>query len=219
MSPEIHQKLDRYLDQDAAFRQVYNYTRTRFEAAKHLTGHNWDHARRDVLNSIVIGEAESADMATVLPATVMHDIGFLYGSTGKEHAEVGANKLESFLKEGDIELGPEAVVLIAACIRTHKGAMHEAKPDTLEAKVVSDADMLEKFGPVGVYQSIRTFAEFDYDIHRIIRNLSVMEGWALQTETGRRLAEDRKQFSSEFAKAFREAYRPYLPDEQEEYKS
>ena len=69
--------------------------------------------------------------------------------------------------------------------------------------------MLEKLGPVGVYQSIRTFTELNYNATRIIRNLGAMEGWALQTPAGRALAEDRKQFSIDFARVLAEAYEVY----------
>ncbi len=156
MKPELRQKLAKYLEQDAAFRAIYDYTKQRFEAARHLTAHNFEHAYRDTLNAILIGEAEGADMTIVLPATVMHDIGFLYGATGKTHGAIGADKLAEFLADGGIKLDMSKIDLLAACIRTHKGSMHGEEPESLEAKVVSDADLLEKFGPVGIYQAIRT---------------------------------------------------------------
>lgn len=59
----------------------------------------WAHAYRDALNAIVIGEAEGADMGIVLPAAVVHDIGFLYGAKSKTHAAIGAEKLAEFVRE------------------------------------------------------------------------------------------------------------------------
>lgn len=53
---------------------------------------------------------------------------------------------------------------MADCIRTHKGSMHQQKPESLEAKVVADADLLEKFGPFGVYSGLCTYAEFNYPL-------------------------------------------------------
>ena len=64
---------------------------------------------------------------------------------------------------------------MADCLRTHKGSMHNEKPETLEAKVVADADLLEKFGPIGVYQYIRTFTEFNYSLEVILERESSMK--------------------------------------------
>src|SRR6187551_2815441 len=91
-------KLQTYLDNDPLYRAAYSYTKQRFHQAHHLGAHNWEHAYRDTLNAIVIGEAEGADMSIVLPATTMHDIGFLYGATGKTHGAIGADKLPEFLQ-------------------------------------------------------------------------------------------------------------------------
>jgi HD superfamily phosphodiesterase len=205
----LRQKLANYLAVDPDFRAAYDYTHQRFEAAKNLTGHNWEHIYRDTINAIVIGEAEDADMGIVLPAMVMHDIGFLYGAIGKTHATLGADNLSEYLGAGNIQLPHAKLERIRDCIRTHKGDMHGEAPESLEAKVVSDADMLEKFGPVGVYQSIRTFAEFNYAPSRIIRNLTVMEDWTLQTKTGDAMATDGKKFASEFGRTLAKAYEPY----------
>ncbi len=212
---DVRTRLSHYLDRDALFAAIFAYTQARFDADKNLTAHNWEHAYRDTLNAIVIGEAEGADMAIVLPAMVMHDIGFLYGATGKTHGSLGAEKLDEYLADGKISTDPAKVEHIRSCIRTHKGSMHGEQPETLEAKVVSDADLLEKLGPVGVYQSIRTYGEFNYDAARVVKNLSAMDGWAFQTNSGRILADERKQFSIDFARDLAGAYQAYNSEETE----
>jgi hypothetical protein len=208
-SGELSQKLQTYLANDPTYQAVFDYTRRRFNEATHLTAHNWEHDYRDTINAIVIGEAEGADMHIVLPATTMHDIGFLYGATGKTHGAVGADKVAEFLKEGDIDYPEDTVTKIAACIRTHKGSMHDEKPESLEAKVVADADMLEKFGPFGVYSGLRTFTEFNYPIETILAREEQMGSLTLETPTGQRLAEPGRQFVVDFYKELREASEPY----------
>lgn len=205
---ELVEKLHAYLTADPLFKAVYDYTKRRFEAAEHLSAHNWAHAYRDTLNAIVIGKAEGADMSITLPAATMHDIGFLYGAIGKTHGAVGADHLAEFLEEGGIAYPKEAVTKIASCIRTHKGSMHNEKPDSLEAKVVADADMLEKFGPLGVYQTIRTFTEFNYPLETLLKRGSDMY-LTLETTTGQRLAEPGRQFVADFIKELKEASEPY----------
>jgi uncharacterized protein len=164
-------KLERYLSQDAVLASVFAYTKQRFDAAPHLTAHNFEHARRDMLNAIAIGEAEGANMHIVLCAAILHDIGFLYGATGRTHGKVGAEQLPEFLSEGNIQLPAAELTHIQDCLRTHKGSMHGHEPATLEAQVVADADLLEKLGPVGVYQSVRTFTEFNLDADSVVGRL------------------------------------------------
>lgn len=203
-----------YLQADPLFKRIYHYTRERFEAAPHLTAHNFEHAQRDVLNAITIGEAEGADMNIVLPAMVMHDIGFLYGATGSTHGAVGAEKLAEFLAEGNIQVSAPMLAAMASCIRTHKGSAHGESPESLEAKVVSDADMIDKMGPIGAYQMIRVFGEFKLDAAGVILRLKQSDGIRkLTTATGTKLAQERTGFVADFAKALDEAYKPYREEQ------
>jgi hypothetical protein len=206
---ETRLKLTSYLEQDTYLRDIFEYTKIRFNSRTDLTAHNWEHARRDVLNGIVIGEAEAADMSVVLPALVMHDIGFLYGATGKTHGEVGASRLREYLNDSGIHGDEDRISQIRECIRTHTGSMHGIEPVSLEAKVVSDADFIEKFGPVGIYQIIRTYGEFNYSASRIMKNLSDTAGYKLTTQTGERWKLELIGANISFAAAFAAAYEPY----------
>lgn len=213
-SPELKDRLASYLYRDALFAKVFRFTEQRFNTAPHLTAHNFEHAYRDILNAIYIGESEGADMHIVLPAATMHDIGFLHGATGKTHAEVGANKLTEFLYEGQIEYPEEDVRKIAECIRTHKGSMHNEKPETLEAKVVADADMLEKFGPFGIYSGLRTYGEFNWSLETVLEREKQVLTLTLETKTGQELAEPGRKFVADFYAALAEAARPYIRNQE-----
>ncbi len=205
----LQSKLAEYLSKDANYKAAFEYTKKRFEDAEHLPAHNWSHAYRDTLNAIVVGEAEGADMSIVLPAITMHDIGFLYGATGRTHGAIGADKLAEYLKDGGIEYPEEAVRKMADCIRTHKGSMHNEKPESLEAKVVADADLIEKFGPFGVYQNIRTFTEFNWTLEQNLERATEIFNLTLETDTGKRIAEPGRQFVADFYNELAEAYVPY----------
>lgn len=206
----LEEKLQKYIDADANYKAVYEYTKQRFEEAEHLTAHNWAHAYRDTLNAVVIGEAEGADMSIVLPAITMHDIGFLYGATGQTHGAIGADKLTEYLQGCNTANYDEKVIKkIADCIRTHKGSMHDEQPESLEAKVVADADLIEKFGPFGVYQTIRTFGEFNYPIEKILDRQDVFLNLTLETVTGKKIAEPGRAFVAQFFKELTEAQEPY----------
>lgn len=203
----VREKLTRYLESDSDFRAVYDYTKGRFDESS-LGAHNFEHIYRDIINAIVIGEAEHADMEIVLPAMAMHDIGFLYGATGRTHGAVGADKLREFASDGNLPLSEDKLRHIADCIRTHKGNIHGEVPKTREAEVVSDADMLDKFGPVGIYQVTRVFTEFKQSHAVTIENLGRTDR-QLITQTGKQLAEPLRQFNQDFVAALRAAYAPY----------
>ena len=207
---ELQKKLQDYLDQDQRLRSVLTYTKQRFDAENRLTAHNWEHISRDTLNAIVIGEAEGADMGVVLPAIVMHDIGYLYGPP-EGHGPRGADKLAEYLDAAEISYPAEEIAKQASCIRTHKGSMRDDHPEGLEAKVVADADLLEKFGAFGVYQAIRTMGEMNWPLTRILDFMLSGKGSALtlETETGRQLAEPGRRFVLDFYRELARAAEPY----------
>lgn len=104
---------------------------------------------------------------------------------------------------------------MASCIRIHKGSSHNEKPESLEAKVVADADLLEKFGPFGVYQNIRTFAEFNYPFSKVMERGHALGTITLETQTGALLAEPGRQFTIDFFAKLDEANKLYeTPGEQ-----
>ena len=70
------EQLRTYLD-IPRINNLFTRVREAFQA-KRLLGHGWDHIRRDIINAAVIGTREQANMDIVLPATILHDIGFLY---------------------------------------------------------------------------------------------------------------------------------------------
>jgi HD superfamily phosphodiesterase len=152
-------------------------------------------------------------MNVVLPAITMHDIGFLYGAEGRTHGAVGADKLAEYLQEGGISYPQDMIDKIASCIRTHKGSMHNEKPEGLEAKVVADADLVEKFGPIGVYQNIRTFTEFNWPLEKNLERATEIFNLTLETETGKRIVEPGRQFVADFYNHLAEATSPYREDE------
>jgi len=206
---ELMKKLHGYMDQNSDLRTILEYTKSRFYDATNLTAHNWEHAYRDMMNSIIIGEAEGANMRIVLPAAIMHDIGFLYGAEGGTHGSVGAEKLSQYLNEGNISIDNETQVEIASCIRTHKGSMHDEHPETLEAKVVADADLLEKFGPFGIYQTALTYGEFKFPLSKILGRRNTLNSLVLETVTGREIAESGREYVAEFFDELEKANSPY----------
>ena len=190
----IKERLEKYLAIER-IKKLYEQTKESF-IEKDLIAHNWDHIYRDILNAVLIGENERANMDIVLPATILHDVGFLYNPDSSVHHKIGAEKCSDWLDGWS----NNEKKLIAQCILVHKGKRLEfnLEAKTLEEQVVCDADMLEKMGWIGVIQSIRTYVEFaqsgkpEYkSLYNISKTIAEKNNLTLHTITARQLAEER----------------------------
>ena len=190
-------QLERYLA-DKRVKLIHDSVKTAFES-RDFIAHNWDHIYRDTINAIRIGEAEGADMQIVLPAILLHDIGFLYHSDPIVHHRIGAEKCADWLNGwSDAEKAG-----ITACILSHKGNMSGfgVEPPSLEARVVHDADLLEKIGKIGILQGVMTFVEFGLsgvahhqgykNLHAIVKKRADFQEVMFYTKTGKELSAGR----------------------------
>jgi len=105
-----------------------------------LKRHNWDHITRNYNRARRILELESGDVELTLAGVILHDIGYFYGDL-QNHAHLGAKQCVGLLTE--MGYGQEEVEVISHCIVAHDPASG-VLPETIEAKIVYDADMLDK---------------------------------------------------------------------------
>jgi hypothetical protein len=135
-------------------------------------------------------EQETANAEITLAGVLLHDIGYFYGNL-KKHAHLGAERCVELLVEHGY--GEEEVAAIRHCIVAHDPASG-VLPETIEAKIVYDADMLDKADIVLLLSgSLAEVAEEfgvelieygDFFINRFEPLLH--EGRAYFTEAGRR---------------------------------
>lgn len=107
--------------------------------------HDLEHALRVREWGKKIAEQEEADSLIVELAAILHDIG-RSGTVAKTHAESSAALASGILKkcgytESVIERVKEAIL-------SHSREGYE--PETLEAKIIYDADKLDFVGPMGI---------------------------------------------------------------------
>jgi len=113
--------------------------------------------------------SEKVDEDVLLPAAILHDIARDRednDDSGKiDHAELGAEMAEKVL----IEIGFEQnkIEEIKHCIRTHR-FRGDKEPETLEAKILSDADKLDAIGAVGVARMFMLAGQFEEHIYRSV---------------------------------------------------
>ncbi|MDR3237746.1 MAG: HD domain-containing protein, partial [Spirochaetia bacterium] len=126
-----------------------DYTKIRMKDVR--PSHGFDHVQRVLENAKRIAAAEKdADIFIVTAAALLHDIARNEEdmSSGKIcHAERGAALALDFLLSHGLESGRAGH--ISRCILTHRFRKNNA-PDTIEAKILFDADKLDSIGAIGI---------------------------------------------------------------------
>lgn len=115
---------------------------------KDATGHDWLHVKRVWQNAREIGRGTKADMFIVELAALLHDIADWKFHGGD--ASVGPRKAAAWLTK--LGLRPEAIAHVTSIIEkaSFKGAGVKNRIDTLEGRIVQDADRLDAIGAIGI---------------------------------------------------------------------
>ncbi|TDK60438.1 HD domain-containing protein [Bacillus salipaludis] len=192
------------------------------ELGEDATGHDWFHVDRVRRNALYINEQEkSGDPFIIEMAALLHDIP---DEKLNETTETGEAKLDEFLKT--IELSKDEIQQIKKIIASisFKGG-RKVKLDSIEAKIVQDADRLDAIGAIGIarvfayggkkgqqiydpsYQIREEMTIEEYrkgkstSIHHFYEKLLKLKD-LLNTETAKKMAEGRHQMMEIFLEQF-----------------
>jgi len=118
--------------------------------------HDFEHVLRVYRIAERLALAEGADLEIVHAAALLHDSrGSAPGGSGAERLEHHITSAqfagEVLQQEGWSE---ERIQAVQHCIRAHRFRHNGEKPQTLEAKVLFDADKLDAIGAIGVARAI-----------------------------------------------------------------
>jgi uncharacterized protein len=189
------------------------------------SSHDWDHTQRVFNLCLHIGRVEGADLEVLQIAACLHDLGRPLQDASKGlvcHAEKGAAMASSLLER--YLLADEKKANIVHCIRSHR-FRGTCRPETLEAKVLFDADKLDSIGAIGVGRAFLFAGEVGARLHnpdigpegtepytredtgyREFRlKLSRVKDHMLTSE-GRRMAAERHAFMEAFFERFLREY-------------
>lgn len=111
--------------------------------------HDLLHLERVVATAKRIGPAEGADMAVVIPAAWLHDYVVVPKDDPRRSLASQLAAVEACACLATLGYPPELLPAIAHAIEAHSFSAGIA-PQTLEAKVVQDADRLDGIGAIGV---------------------------------------------------------------------
>ncbi len=177
--------------------------------------HDWTHTERVYDLCVYIGQKENANLFVLQLAALLHDLGRQKEMENPEeldHAKISAEIASKILLK--YKVNSEISKQVLHCISTHRFRNNE-KPETLEAKILFDADKLDCIGAIGVArayawagkQGIKLYSDKDYLGTGYELNHSPVTEFKyklkevkdkLFTETARRIAEKRHNFMEEF---------------------
>jgi uncharacterized protein len=187
--------------------------------------HDWDHSQRVCNLCMHIGQVEGADLKVLEIAAYLHDVGRPHEDKSKGgicHAKKGADIARKLLAEERISAEQRANII--HCIRSHRFRGNH-QPETLEAKVLFDADKLDAIGAVGIGRAFlfagevgaklhnpsvepantNPYTEEDTGYREYKLKLSKIRDRMLTAE-GRRMAEERHAFMEMFFRRFTEEH-------------
>jgi uncharacterized protein len=137
------------------FQELKDAARVACEGAD--PAHDYQHVLRVAENARRICDAERADASIAVPAALLHELFNL----PKNHPDSSlsgercADLAEALLRE---QKWPEQkITAVGYCIRVH-GFSRGITPDTLEARVLQDADRLDAIGAIGIARLFSTCA-------------------------------------------------------------
>ena len=118
-------------------------------------GHDLAHVRRVVNAAVLIGETEGASAEVVLPAAWLHDCVVVPKNSPQrsQASRMAAERAGEFL--GRVGYEGAFIPAIEHAIVAHSFSAR-VTPETLEAKVVQDADRLEAIGALGLARCLMT---------------------------------------------------------------
>ena len=183
----------------------------------HDGAHDEQHVYRVLFAALDIAVDYDADMDVLIAASLLHDIGreAQFRDESVDHAVVGSEMAYTYLSS----LGwPAARAQHAkACIRSHRYRKSE-EPESIEAKILFDADKLDVTGALGIARTLAYKGIVAEPFYSVDEAGAVQSGegdsepsffqeynWKLKnvyekfyTDKARRLAEGRRQASVDF---------------------
>ncbi|MBN1622708.1 MAG: HD domain-containing protein [Endomicrobiales bacterium] len=197
------------------FKQVEKKVKQILNSYKY--SHGWEHTERVYSMAVHIGRKEKADLDVVKLAALLHDIARSYEdkSNGKIcHAQKGAQISRRILEK--LKVDKEKINSVVHCIQVHR-FRKSLRKDSLEAKVLFDADKLDSIGAVGIGRAFLFAGEVGAKLHNKGIDLKKTKPYTKEdtayreymvklrhikkrmlTKEGKRLAEKRHRFMRQF---------------------
>lgn len=184
--------------------------------------HGFDHILRVYRMVEKLALIEGADLEIVRAAALLHDAQGSQtegGEEGRHDHHYASSKFAQQILQAE-GWSPDRIEAVQHCIRAHRFRDNTESPQTLEAKILFDADKLDVIGAVGIARTVAFDVVVNQPIyaepsprfmetgekepgephssyHEYLFKLSKIKD-RLYTSTAREIAEERHQFMNEY---------------------
>jgi hypothetical protein len=180
---------------NARLEKVAGFARERLEHVASQRGepqdrleYRWLHTLRVANWGKRLAEKEGGDLEQTIAACLLHDIAVFDPGEWRDHGRLGARLSRPHLEE--LGYMPTQVDNICYAIAVHvDGAADFEHPMTVEAKIVSDADNIDRFGPYRLVEyCLPDMQDYEKLIARLKERLPTLERYrseqVMETRTG-----------------------------------
>jgi len=183
-----------------------------YPSEQHDPIYRWEHTQRVANYGRVLAEAEGADPEIVIAACLLHDVAhFECDDNYKDHGRRGAQIARPLLKE--LGYTPQQIDNICFSVATHvDGEADFEHEKTIEARCVSDADNIDRFGAYRILQwCVPEMNEFPRLIENLTQRIDRLQDYRsrallLETVTGDRIFKQHLDRQIEFFQALIREY-------------
>ena len=140
------------------------------------SSHGNDHIYRVLYQALEIAKTEeNVDYDVLITACLLHDVGRKeqFADPKVCHAMAGAEKAHKFLIENGFDEG--FAEKIRHCIQAHR-YRESNQPQTLEAKILFDADKLDVVGAMGIARTLLYKGKMGEPLYSLSEDGSVSDG-------------------------------------------
>ncbi|HSB47796.1 MAG TPA: HD domain-containing protein [Candidatus Bilamarchaeum sp.] len=213
------------MDRNALVEKTAQYVKGRLDGE--ASGHDWHHVLRVMRMATHIAGKEGADLFSVQMAALLHD---LDDWKFREDGESGPREAREWLESLGLDSGETGRICSIIEGISFRGAGVETPMETLEGKVVQDADRLDAIGAVGIgrafaYGGRKGRLMHDPDskpsMHKSFEDYKAGKGTTvnhfyekllllkdrMNTETGKKMAAERHAFLEIFLQRFLEEWK------------
>lgn len=140
------------------------------------SAHGEDHIYRVLYQALEIAKTEeNVDYDVLITACLLHDVGRKeqFADPKVCHAMAGAEKAYKFLIENGFD--EDFAQKIRHCIQAHR-YRESNQPQTLEAKILFDADKLDVVGAMGIARTLLYKGKMEEPLYSLSEDGSVSDG-------------------------------------------
>lgn len=150
-------------------KEIENYVKNELSASSH----DMEHTFRVMKIALKIAKSQpNADVEVIKIAALLHDIARVKEDSDPsrkiDHSILGAEIAENILRK--LNYSEDFIKNVTHCIRSHRFRGNE-KPETIEAKILSDADKLDALGAVGIGRAFMIAGEWGEPLYKEFKGI------------------------------------------------